>query len=399
MSKDDNRLLQFMPSDARWVMPSSALPEPALGQEGDTLSPEDVTCWQTHGYAVVNDIFPRQEIDAFVDDCNKVFPTRRDEEQDKGGFGGERVGMCFPFPASQRGRDLAVHPRLLRAISQLLQTPVEDIIMTQGDVWPKYAKEENEADASIRENTDQRIHCDFPNHTFVLPPPWDRPEAVELIIYLSDVEDTGGATAVVPRSGSDDPAYTYPPCNMPGFGDVPWINNRASAEEYLMTHGHEEMAGWRQENLYKRESYVRFQTGTTLLYRHDTWHRGTPLIPIKAGEKDNLPEVSFRRLVMNMTFRRAEATHIHTLHTGWTWQMYSETQWCEKMIASLSVAQRCVLGFPKPGARYWCRQTLDAVTRRYAAYGFDPAPYAALLPSSICDGDGSSASTNNHSCP
>jgi hypothetical protein len=32
-------------------------------------------------------------------------------------------------------------------------------------------------------------------------------------------------------------------------------------------------------SLYEREVAVGYQPGTVLLYRHDLWHRGTPLLP------------------------------------------------------------------------------------------------------------------------
>ena len=102
--------------------------------------------------------------------------------------------------------------------------------LTQAEVWPKYGFYSNDT----FNNSDQRIHCDFPNHTLVCPPPWDEPEAVEMIIYLNDVEQCGGPTAVVPRTGPDDPAYVYPMTNMPGFGGLQWRNNREKAEGLII---------------------------------------------------------------------------------------------------------------------------------------------------------------------
>ena len=98
--------------------------------------------------------------------------------------------------------------------------------LTQAEVWPKYGFYSTDT----FNNSDQRIHCDFPNHTLVCPPRWKEPEAVEMIIYLNDVEQCGGATAIVPRTGSEDPAYTYPMTNMPGFGATQWRNNKEKAE-------------------------------------------------------------------------------------------------------------------------------------------------------------------------
>ena len=100
------------------------------------------------------------------------------------------------------------------------------------------------------------------------------------------------------------------------------------------------------------------------MYRHDTWHRGTPL---KQGA---------RRLAHNMTFRVAAAEWVSTLHPGWAWSAYRESQFLERWIGRASVLQRCVMGFPAPGNAYWNPETLAAVTARYGVFGFDPAPYA-----------------------
>jgi len=93
------------------------------------------------------------------------------------------------------------------------------------------------------------------------------------------------------------------------------------------------------------------------------WHRGTPLVP------------GTRRLAHNITFRRAECEWISTLHTGWSWAMYRDDKFMERLIASASLDQRAVLGFPQPGSSYWCDETIEAVQARYGAFGFDPTPY------------------------
>ena len=62
------------------------------------------------------------------------------------------------------------------------------------------------------------------------PPAWETPEAVELIVYFSEESECAGGTAVVPRQGPDDPAYQWPIQHNPGFGPLPWINDKESAE-------------------------------------------------------------------------------------------------------------------------------------------------------------------------
>ena len=51
----------------------------------------------------------------------------------------------------------------------------------------------------------------------------------------------------------------------------------------------------------------------------------------------------------------------------------------EKLIASATVEQRTVLGFPPPGDEYWCSETIEAVAARYAPYGIDMSPYQQAI--------------------
>merc|ERR1712196_365577 len=108
---------------------------------------------------------------------------------------------------------------------------------------------------------------------------------------------------------------------------------------------------------------ARYKFGSVLLYRHDTWHRGTELKP------------GCLRLVMNMTYRKASSEWISTLHEGWAWAMYRRSQQMEHLVARASVLQRCVLGFPNVGHPYWNEETLAAVAARYCPLGMDIHPY------------------------
>ncbi len=234
--------------------------------------------------------------------------------------------------------------------------------LTQSDLWVKRGQDQSVDDPY--DNTDQRIHVDYPNHTLAHPPMWDAPEAVEVIIYMDDHRACDGETAVVLRTGENDPAYRWPIVHTPGVGDFEWINNRVHAEEYLAARA-PDVARWRSDHLYAREQRVAYDLGTVLFYRHDTWHRGTPVRP------------GATRVAHNLTFRKATSEWISTLHEGWAWAMYRRRRTMERLIATASVEQRSVLGFPPPGSPYWSPETLDAVTQRYGPLGFDPAPYDA----------------------
>jgi hypothetical protein len=323
------------------------------------LTAEQVASWRERGFALVDGLFPMALLERAKADALAIFPPPGTPEAETITDFGSDGRLTFPS-ASDAVNALTLHPALLEAVAQLLGTPVSALRLTQSDLWPKYGRQAKAGGAS--DNTDQRMHCDYPNHTLTHPPPWNAPEAVEIILYLSDEAHCGGATAVVPREGSEDPAYPWPIDGTPGVGSLDWINDRETAEAYLARVA-PEVARFRAERLYPREALARYRFGTILFYRHDTWHRGTPLRP------------GCLRLVLNMTFRKAASEWISTLHPGWAWAMYRRSRVMERLIAGATVAQRCVLGFPKPGDPYWTPETIEAVRARYGHFGIDLKPY------------------------
>ena len=343
----------------RHVEPAKAL----AGEGKPVLDAAEVRSWRERGFALVDGVFPEELLARARRDADRVFPP-------PGSVEGEAVtdfgsGGRLEFPSeSEAVNELTLHPRLLGAVSQLLDVPVLELRLTQSDLWAKYARAGRAG--GDRDNTDQRIHVDYPNHTLTHPPPWHEPEVVEILVYLSDVEDCGGATALVPRAGRDDPAYAWPIVRTPGVAGLPWRNDREAAEADLAKRA-PDVARFRAEHLYPRELRARYRTGSVLFYRHDLWHRGTPLLP------------GARRLAQNLTFRRAGAEWISVLQPGWAWAMYRPRQTMERLIATASVEQRTVLGFPAPGAAYWTRETVAAVGARYRAYGMDMTPYEEAL--------------------
>jgi hypothetical protein len=341
-------------SEERWVdaVPAAAEGAPLLGNQ--------IESWRERGFAFVSGVLPDDLVARLADGAAGRFP----EPGSDAASAVNNFGSDLTFPSTLSGfNELTLHPRLLAAVSQLLDTPIADIRLSQSDLWPKYGREERSG--GIQDNMDQRIHVDYPNHTLAHPAEWDRPEAVELIVYLSDVDECGGATAVVPRDGRDDPAYPWPIVDSPGIGDLDYVNDRESAERYLADR-RPEVADWRRQ-LYERERYVRYRTGDVLFYRHDTWHRGTPM---HAGAL---------RLVHNLTFRRAECEWISTLHVGWAWSAYRQNKFLEKLIARATLDQRAVLGFPQPGSGYWTSATIEAVAARHGVFGMDMTPYRNAL--------------------
>lgn len=341
-------------SDINWA-------EPVQLETAGQLSDIEVKKWREQGFVLVDNLLPDELFAELRADAESFFPAAGTEEAKQ--FRGFGSAQRFVFPAeSVPCNQVTLHPRLLAAVAQLLKTTVMDIRLTQSDLWPKYGREQSD---KAYDNNDQRIHVDYPNHTLVHPPPWSRPEAVEIIIFLSDFETSGGPTAVVPRQGQDDPLYPWPITKTPGVARMKYVNNRDVAEHYLAGE-YPEVAAFR-EGLYQREVKAKYNFGSVLFYRHDTWHRGTPV------------SANALRLVQNMTFKLARSQWISVLHPGWSWGMYRPSATMEQLIASSSVEQRTVLGFPAPGDEYWCEQTIEAVAARYAPFGIDMTPYEEAL--------------------
>ena len=328
--------------------------------DNSTLTDAQVKSWREQGFVLVDGLLPVELIRDVAQAATSRFPDPdSDEAQRLNDFGS---GMTFPDQDAGFNR-LSLHPHLLEASSRLLEVPISELRLSQSDLWPKYGRVSG--DRGDFDNQDQRMDLDYPNPTLTHPAAWNKPEAVEIIVYLCDETEVGGATAVVPRQGSDDTAYSSPMVNTPGGSDIPWINDRKRAEAWFMQN-RPAVAEFRRE-LYEREVYAKYREGSVLLYRHDTWHRGTSLLP------------GALRLAQNLTFRRADASWISTLHPGWAWAMYKPDQRMERLIAETTPEARSVLGFPAPGDSYWDSEKIDAVEARYGALGFDATPYREQL--------------------
>ncbi len=209
------------------------------------LTEEQVAAWREQGFTFVSGVFPADLIDELRSAAVALFPAPGSDEA--AAF--TDFGSAHTFPSALAGFNaVTLHPRLLKAVAALLGTPVDELRLTQSDLWPKYGR--GEPAGGEFDNQDQRMHVDYPNHTLAHPPRWHRPEAVEAILYLSDVDDCGGSTAVVARTGADDPAYRWPIVDTPGVGDLRYVNDRASAEAYL-AEVRPDLTGWRAD-LYRR---------------------------------------------------------------------------------------------------------------------------------------------------
>jgi len=165
----------------------------------------DVRTWREDGAVVIPDFFTPDEISAVLPDLDRVFaecgkgrgpgralsPKRRGVV---GEFHPDQLKNIFsmPFDCSPALNLLGFHPEVIAFARAALRTG--NVHLYQMHVWAKYT---GEADY------DQPFHCDYTNHTLIVPADDDRLNAVNITIYLTDITDNHGAIHYVPFSESD----------------------------------------------------------------------------------------------------------------------------------------------------------------------------------------------------
>ena len=188
--------------------------------------------------------------------------------------------------------------------------------------------------------------------------------------------------------------HSQPLAGQLGIPPHIWTNDRARTET-LCRESDPSLAAFR-EKLYAREKLVKYRRGSVLLYRMDTWHRGTRCFPsvkrrtLQLAYRDKEAEwcvrararvclciclfVSTRLCVcLSVSLCLCRCT---SWHRGWARHNYDPDWMFETLQAVATPEQRCLLGWPAPGHRYWTASNLAAVARRYGPLGFDPRPYS-----------------------
>jgi len=330
-------------------------PSPALtgDPQGNTLSTTQIKNWHHQGFCLVDDVWPNELMRQAVTELTATALA-------------PGMGQGKEFPSDLESlNEITLHPRLLRVIAQLLNTDESGIRLQESECWAKTSAVGGPPVDGwpALSNSDQRIHMDYPNMYLTHPPQWEAPESVELILYYSDVKTCGGPTHIVPRQGPGDWAYQWPYANMPGAGLHKFINDRTTAERFLRNKD-PELYEFRKR-LYEREVAVGYSLGTALIYRHDLWHRGTPLTT----------EREVTRHIHSLSFRKAQSEYCTPWSSGLARALYGRG---EAILTRASITQRCVLGFPAPGHPYWNPDTIEAVKARYPGK-MDMRPYEDAL--------------------
>lgn len=275
--------------------------------------------WRENGYFMYHDFFPEDFLNQILEEI-KNLSTKNNYD-----FGS--INGCLEFPIESKVLNLVtLYPKLIKCCQELLNT--SNIRLIQSDIWSKH----NDGNQPLDSNQDQRIHMDYPNNYLTHPDIWENPESVAIIIYYSDSQKCEGFTKLVPKNIQTEHLYQYPYKNIIGLKkNERWANDKNIVEDYYLKNN-KEIYQFRKE-LYNFEISPVFRPGSVLFYRHDLWHRGSP---IKFGEN---------RIVHNIGFKKAHCDWITTWNHGWARTLCSSSN-MENLLGSLDNEQRKCLGFP-----------------------------------------------------
>jgi hypothetical protein len=273
------------------------------------------------GFTVVKNFLDPESLKAAQEGLWKVYPKPEEYFADpkryasfaESAFSGLRL---FPVQSWDLNR-LAVYPDLIDAAERFLTT--KDLEIYKVELWAKYAG---------AANYDQSHHCDFGNHSLVVPRRDGRHAQMTTFILLSDVTVDDGPTKLVPVEHT----------------------------RHLPLDPHHLPAG----QLVDKEIAATAPAGSLLIYRTDVFHRGSDF---------GAPGRS--RFVLLVDFQER----------GWRWN--GKMSWpglagnlaMVEALIKMAPRERDLFGWPPIGSEYWNAQTLADVANRYP--GIDLTPYAA----------------------
>ncbi len=238
------------------------------------------------------------------------------------GFAGIDEG--FPFATWELTR-LCFHPDLLDGAERYLGS--DDLSLYKVELWAKYAG---------ATDYEQAHHRDYGNHTLVVPRADGVGRQLTTFTLLTDVTEADAPTKIVPLEHT---------AHLPLVLDVD-----SMAERFTVLPMGE---------LFDVEVPVVGPAGSVLLYRTDVFHRAS-----------GFAEPGRHRVTLLLDFEVRGPT--------WTgkvaWANHGSRPAWQALLPRLSVRERDLFGFPKPGDPYWNDQTLADVAARYP--GIDLSPYA-----------------------
>ena len=261
------------------------------------------------GYLFEDELAPAQA------ELELLFPTAEqyhsgtDPDRNARFTSGEFAGIdLFPY-SSVEWSLLGLSPPVVALAEALLGTAA--IRMYEGHNWAKY---------SGATDYDQPLHCDYRNHTPVVPSEDPTLAEVEMFIYIHGVPEELGPTHVVSQRHTRS---------------LPTWPTRITREEH--------------PEIYTHEVTSAGPAGTVLAYKTNTYHRGTAMSG-SDGARFSL-KASYRT-VSDLWYDKMGLTE----RLGEPWYRFVERA---------APRQLELVGFPARGHRYWTARTWSDVCDRY----------------------------------
>lgn len=301
---------------------------------------EQIATWRGEGAVLLNRFFSSEEIAPVYRDFSAIYGTKGKTETagsalvqtPSGKIGKFRADQFrnngdLPMDASVAFNLLPLHPDLIAFAKAALG--VENVYLYQAHTWAKYTGDADYA---------QPHHCDFPNHTLLVPSDEVATRTLNMIIYVSDVTLESGATAYVTKSkaaqvlGQDNPFETMDDAVV-------------------------------QQKLHEVEERAPGPAGSIFAYGIDAYHRGV-----------NLTEPDGYRFTLTASFKAGGNDMI-----GFSAWPRTYLQPWHLIFNHATPDQLACLGVPRPGNAYWTEDTLRRVQYRWPDW--DLTPYRVAMDS------------------
>lgn len=279
--------------------------------------------WHETGFAIIENFFVPDEIAPVLEDFETLYGQVREadgvgrelnlkQDDQVGSFSRDQFKHFdnLPYPASPAINLISLHPELIRLAQALLGVPA--VHCYQSHTWAKFT---GVADY------DQDFHCDFGNHTLVVPSEAASLRTVNFVIYVSDVTDDLGALHYVTHAD----------------------------RETVLGKGALQPQPEQQTALKALQRSAAAPAGSLLIYGIDALHRGT-----------NLTRANGHRFTMSTSYKAAGNDQIG-FHV---WQFAPDRAW-HQVMNHASPEQLAVLGIPAPGHSFWTPQTLALTQQRW----------------------------------
>jgi ectoine hydroxylase-related dioxygenase (phytanoyl-CoA dioxygenase family) len=285
-----------------------------MGNSTSTLA-QATEHFHEHGFCVLPGYLEEDDLAPAQAELELIFPTAEeyhagtDPDRNARFTNGVFAGID-PFPySSVEWSLLGLSTPIVALAEALLGTAA--ICLYEAHNWAKY---------SGATDYDQPLHCDFRNHTPLVPSDDPTLAEVELFIYIHGVPEELGPTHVVSQRHT---------------GDLPIWPPLITREEH--------------PEIYAHEVSTAGPAGTVLAYKTNTYHRGTTM---SASDGARFSLKASYRTVTDIWFDRMSLTE----RLGESWYRFVE---------QATPRQLELVGFPPRGHRYWTSHTWRDVCHRY----------------------------------